>query len=497
MPPCQGGEGGSIPPGRTLTSIVKNAILESMTNAAKTANIIIALVGMFAIPFAVLAAVPTVTTNPASNVTSTEARLNGYITASGIKPLVVWAELGESSNSFYFSTPQDNYGAYTAVTYWEKVIELQPNTVYYFRVVAQNPEGKTYGSTLSFKTGSNGGAGISYSNPVNSGSTPTSNSAGAQAPSVTTMFATSVTYNSLTFNGYVSPQGSNTYRWFEWGNTQLFGNQSGYAFAGTQPNNFAFTATGLNPGTTYYFRAIAQNNAGVVQGSMFSATTLATNQSPVGTSSIVIAPLVSAKLPVGITTTQATLNALAIPGSASLVAGYFEWGNNQNSLTNGTPPQQLQSSGVTTLTHTVNGLFSATTYYYRAVVQDANLTTYRSAVVGFNTLSHTGGSGGQSSPTPQSYATGQAASQLGGPRQQQGSLAGWQATQKEPEETEQQNGRGAAGAIFFGTPAAGLVGWLLVIVLLMISVILGLMLRKCKKNQRIPNEANGFREFPE
>lgn len=440
------------------------------------------LVAVFVIPFAVFAAVPSVTTNPAARVLSIEANLYGYVTvASSQGPLVVWAEWGPTTALGNATEPKRVRDDATAYHFDDRIYSLTPGTLYYFRIIAQNSEGKTYGSTLSFKTGSNGGAGISYSNPVNSGSTPTSNGTSTQAPSVTTMFATSVTYNSLTFNGYVSPQGSNTYRWFEWGNTQLFGNQSGYAFAGTQPNNFAFTATGLSPGTTYYFRAVAQNNAGVVQGSMFSATTLATNQSPVGTSSIIIAPLVSAKLPVGITATQATLNALAIPGSASLVAGYFEWGSSQNSLTNGTPPQQLQSSGVATLTHTVNGFSSATTYYYRAVVQDANLTTYRSAVVGFNTLSHTA--------TPSPVKTPE--------EENSGKPALPTSTQQKPEETEQQNGRGAAGAIFFGTPSAGLIGWLLVIVLSVVSVILGVMLRKCKKNQRIPNGTNGFREFPE
>lgn len=470
-----------------LTSIANSAILNTMKTRIKTAIILIALVGVFAVPLAAFAAVPTVTTNPASNVTSTEARLNGYITASGVRPLSVWAELGESPNSFYFSTPPDSYGSYTAVTYSEKVIELQPNTLYYFRVVAQNPDGKTFGSTLSFRTGSNGGAGTSYSNSVTPGSTPTNGGASAQTLGVTTMFATSVTHNALTFNGYVSPQGANTYRWFEWGTTQTLGNRSGYAFAGTQPNNFAFTATGLNPGTIYYFRAVAQNNAGVMQGSMFSAATLAANQSPAGTSGILIAPLVSAKPPAAITATQATLNAIAVPGSASLAGGYFEWGTSAQALANGTPPQQPQTSGVASFTHTQSGLSPATTYYYRAVVQDAYLTTYRSAIVSFNTLSSAA-----ASPLPVSPA-----------KTSEGNSSG-QATPQTSKQTEQkddsiqQNGRGEAGAIFFGSPSAGLIGWLLVIVLLLVSVVLGMMLIRCRKNtQTQMKNAGGFREFPD
>ena len=481
MPPCQGGERGSIPLGRILTSVVKCATLNNMKNGIKIANKIIILVGVFVVPFIVFAAAPTITTNPASNVGRTEARLNGYVTASGLSPLVVWAELGTSSNNLDFSTPQRNVGSHTVATFSQEIINLQPNTLYYFRVVAQNPDGKTYGSMLNFRTGP--GSGTGYSNSVNSGSTPPNSGSDSPSPGVTTMFATNITYNSLTFNGYVIPQGSNTYRWFEWGTTQILGNRSGFVFAGTQPNNFAFTATGLNPGTTYYFRAVAQNNAGVVQGSIFSATTLATNQSPVGTSSIMIAPLVSAKLPIGITATQATLNAVAIPGSASLVAGYFEWGNNSQTLANGTPPQSLQANGVVSFAQTINNLSPATTYYYRAVVQDANLTAYRSAIVSFNTPSRIA--------TPPSSVT----TSEGSPYKQPAPPA---PKQTEPEENAgQQNGRGAAGAIFFGTPSAGLIGWLLVIVLLVVSAILSVMLIRCKKQPRATNGANGFREFPD
>src|SRR3989338_6311427 len=137
MPPCQGGERGSIPLGRILTSVVKYATLNCMKNGIKIANkiIILILVGVFVVPFIVFAAAPTITTNPASNVGRTEARLNGYVTASVLSPLVVRAELGTSSNNLDFSTPQRNVGSRTVATFSQEIINLRPNTLYYFRVV--------------------------------------------------------------------------------------------------------------------------------------------------------------------------------------------------------------------------------------------------------------------------------------------------------------------------------------------------------------------------
>ena len=443
------------------------------------------LIGVFVLPFAAFAASPVVTTNPASGIGETQATLYGSVTSTK-GPLSVWAELGKSASDLYFSTAPSNYGSRTAVAYSKKIIKLEPNTTYYFRIVAQNPDGKTVGSLLSFRTKSSGGGTSSgSSDSTSSGSAPTGGMDN-QSPGVTTMFAINIMHNSLTFNGYVLPQGSNTYRWFEWGTTQMLGNRSGYEFAGTQPNNFSFTITGLNAGTTYYVRAVAQNNAGIVQGSIFGATTLALNQSPVGTSSFMIAPLVSAKPPIGIAPTQATLNAIAIPGSAPLVAGYFEWGLSAQTLTNGTPPQQLQSSGVASFTNALSNFTPGTTYYYRAAVQDANLLTYRSNVVSFNTVSRSQTPPAPTSTEPKTPTQNDAIKKDSSPK-----------TENADKNIKNQNGSGAAGAIFFGNPSVGLIGWLLAIVFLIISVALGVILLRNKKRPKNANGTSEFREFPE
>jgi uncharacterized protein (TIGR03437 family) len=96
-------------------------------------------------------------------------------------------------------------------------------------------------------------------------------------PIVTTSAATNVTTTTATLNGSVNPNSGATTAFFEWGtsgdlsNAQTTPSQSIAAGAAAQP--ISSSLTGLSPGVTYYFRAVATNNAGVTRGSILSFTT--------------------------------------------------------------------------------------------------------------------------------------------------------------------------------------------------------------------------------
>ncbi len=84
------------------------------------------------------------------------------------------------------------------------------------------------------------------------------------APVVTTLAATSITQSSASLNMTVNPGGSATSVWFNWGTStsvsQSLSSQGVGAGAVSIPASI--TLSGLSCGTTYYFRARAQNGLG-------------------------------------------------------------------------------------------------------------------------------------------------------------------------------------------------------------------------------------------
>lgn len=95
------------------------------------------------------------------------------------------------------------------------------------------------------------------------------------APTVTTSTAADITESSATLNGVVNPHGQATNAWFEWGLTTAYGNMTPLQDVGSGDTGTTFndTLTGLAPGTTYHFRAAAQNASGTSYGADQSFTT--------------------------------------------------------------------------------------------------------------------------------------------------------------------------------------------------------------------------------
>lgn len=97
---------------------------------------------------------PMATTGAATNITSNSATLNGTVNPNGLSTTVHF-EYTASPASGWISTGTANAGSGTTASSWQANISaLAPNTLYYFRIVAQNSAGTTVGDTLTFTTSS-------------------------------------------------------------------------------------------------------------------------------------------------------------------------------------------------------------------------------------------------------------------------------------------------------------------------------------------------------
>lgn len=318
---------------------------------------------------------PFAQTYAASNISQTSATLNGQVNPNDANTSY-WFEYG-TTQSLGQTTGMQNAGAGSSwVNASAQISGLSENTTYYFRVAAQNSYGTTRGSILSFTTNSGG---------VTPGS----------APTVQTLPATGISQTSAVLNGSVNPNNASSYYWFEYGTTQSLGQTTAAQTlgAGSSAQNIAGYISNLSQNTTYYFRAVAQNNYGTSRGSILSFTTNSGGVTPGG------APTVLTNPASGVYETSATLNGQVNPNGAN-TSYWFEYGTNQ-SLGRTT---NMQNAGTGTalisIASSVSGLAQNTTYYFRAVAQNSYGTSYGS-ILSF--VTNGGGGTNHEAPYVQTY----------------------------------------------------------------------------------------------
>ena len=89
-----------------------------------------------------------VTTNAATNVTSSSATLNGTVNPNGLTTAVHF-EYGTTTNYGHI-TANRNYSGNTTQNVSANITGLRPNTTYHFRLVGTNNGGTSYGSDRTF-----------------------------------------------------------------------------------------------------------------------------------------------------------------------------------------------------------------------------------------------------------------------------------------------------------------------------------------------------------
>ena len=212
------------------------------------------------------------------------------------------------------------------------VTGLIPSTTYHFRASADGGiHGVTTGADMTFTTLT------------------------VTAPAVTTLAASSVSYNSTTMNGSLDSLGTagTVSVFFEYGPTTGYGSATTIQ-AVTTACTFYFNVSGLTPGTTYHFRAKADGGIhGITVGSDMTFTTLA-----------VTAPSVTTLAASNVGYDKVTLNGnLNLLGTASTVNISIDYGPT-TSYGSTTTIQSQAATGI--FSFNISGLTHGNTYHFRA-----------------------------------------------------------------------------------------------------------------------------------
>lgn len=276
---------------------------------------------------------PTFTTDNASLVTATTARLNGTISALTCENTsdVFW-EWGLAPSTYTANfTDTTNYGN---VSVYHDLDSLNASTTYYYRGAARLDGGAwQYGGEISFTTSTN------------------------YPPTVTTANATDLYCNSVTGNGNITDVGSAnaTQRGFQYGIGGFTANvsESGTFTAGV----FNLSITGLQDNTEYQYRAFAVNIYGIAYGDSVNFTTTASSDPTFTTSNATL-----------ITNTTARLNG-TISGLDCEQADdtFWEWGLSTGNYTANYTDTTNRGNGA--VYHDLSSLTANTTYYFRGAAR--------------------------------------------------------------------------------------------------------------------------------
>jgi len=297
--------------------------------------------------FTTLPAVDSVATEPASNVMSMSVTLNGSLAPDGTDAHYYFEYATERSynetggfNSTSPAPPGTDAGTASKVEHAETTLSgLQPNTAYYYRLVALNSIGTTYGQREGFTT---------FGPPRIESESVESESIG---------------HTSATLTAHIGPGGAVTHYHFEYGPTESYGTSvpipDGEIAAGFSEEFVSTELAGLEIGANYHFRVVAVNEHGApVDGPDQTFTTLP----PVR---------IDSESVTNVTTSSATLTAQINPlGEATTY--HFEYGPTESYGTSAPIPDGdiAAASADEGVSAPIAGLQPDTVYHYRVVTHN-------------------------------------------------------------------------------------------------------------------------------
>jgi uncharacterized protein YegP (UPF0339 family) len=279
---------------------------------------------------------PKVTTGAASGLGAKTATLNGTVNPNGAAT-TYWFQYG-TTTGYGLQTGSHGAGGGTSDQHVAaRLSGLVAGTIYHYRLVAQNSAGTTDGQDQSFT------------------------SSAAKAPLVTTGAAAKVGAKTATLNGSVNANGAVTNYWFQYGTTTSYGLQTGTrgAGSGTSSHPVSAGAYGLAAGTTYHYRLVAQNSAGMTDGADQTFTTSAAT-----------APVVTTGGADEVGQRSAEVNG-HVNANAASTTYWFQCGpttsygqqTSTRGIGSGTGDRHVEAH--------LSGLAAGTTYHYRLVAQNS------------------------------------------------------------------------------------------------------------------------------
>jgi len=288
---------------------------------------------------------PSVTTEPAIDITQNRARLTGLVNPNGLST-GYYFQYGKTTDYTYtlpFDAPPGwNIGSgFSNQSVGLDIAALEVNTTYHYRLVAVNSAGTTYGADRTFAT-------LPF------------------APGASTQPPTEVGETTAKLNGLVTPKGSSTTYYFQFGKTTSYGGNypapPGPSMGPGATTPVSYKITGLEPGVTYHYRLRATNSGGTDYGADKTFTT----PTP-------YTPQIETTPPGEITQSKITMAAKAdVKGLAGTY--YFEYGNTEAYVSK-SPEQAVPSgSGFQAVSAESIGLPSGWTLHYRVVVTNSDRT---------------------------------------------------------------------------------------------------------------------------
>ncbi|NMC39447.1 MAG: hypothetical protein GYA41_14090 [Bacteroidales bacterium] len=283
---------------------------------------------------------PSLTTTPATSITSNSAVSGGNITTDGGAPVtargICWKTSSNPLVTDSHTTDGEGSGVFTS-----NITGLQANTKYYVRAYATNSAGTAYGNEIVFDT-----------NPI-------------VVPSVTTTAASSITATTAVSGGNVTSNGGAgvTARgvcWSTSANPTVAGSKT---TNGTGNGPFTSNLTGLLPGTTYHIRAYATNSAGTGYGNDLTFTTSAAIPSLSTTAASSITP-----------TSAVSGGNITSNGGAAVTARGVCWGTSTSPTISGS--HTTDGTGNGSFSSSITGLTPGTLYYVRAYATNSVGTAY-------------------------------------------------------------------------------------------------------------------------
>jgi hypothetical protein len=298
---------------------------------------------------------PAVATNPATNVASFSATLNGSLNPRGSTTTVDF-QYGLTT-SYGFTTPAQTQTGNILRNISANITGLMASHVYHFRIVAHNNGGTSFGSDRTFTTLSATGA-----------------------PVVTTSPATLIASFSATLNGSLDPHGLTTSVSFQYGTTPSYGSTTPMqSHTGNTYLNVSANITGLMASHLYHFRIVATNSAGTTFGGDRTFTTLSATGPPV----------VTTNPATFIASFSATLNGL-LDSHGLTTSVHFQYGPTTSyGLT--TAPQSHTGNTYLNISANISSLSASTIYHFRILASNSAGTSLGSDST-ITTLSATGAS---------------------------------------------------------------------------------------------------------
>ena len=281
------------------------------------------------------------TTGPAEEVKRTSAKLTASYDGTG-EATKYWFEWGVKPSALTSSSSEEEEGPTNGATPISDVAEgLNPDTVYYYRVVAKNTQGESKGDILHFRTP-------------------------PAVQSLETNPATNVKPRSAELNASYVGDGTHTTYFFEWGTHRIYGNSTPVEDAGspTGPQNLPpASLTNLELETVYHYRVVATNTSGTTAGPDRSfKTTPAVGGIQLNATDV--------------ESHTATLTGQYV-GDGQETSYYYEWGTNTAYLSG--KSQTFNTGGPTGTTQLeslpISNLLGGTTYHFHIVATNATGTT--------------------------------------------------------------------------------------------------------------------------